>query len=73
MNAVGRTELVFGAGQEMEGIQDSFPRRGRIPPKMSQDPAFIAALYSLVKMDRETQKEVYSLKRSSVHLTHWHI
>lgn len=35
MNVVGRTELVFGAGQEMEEIQDSFPRKGRIPPKMS--------------------------------------
>lgn len=56
LNAVGRTELVFGAGQEMEGIQDSFPRKGRIPPKMSQDPAFMDALYSLIKMYREAQK-----------------
>lgn len=57
MNTVGRTELVLGAGQEMEGIQDSFPRKGRIPPKMSQGPGFIGALYSLIKKDRETQKK----------------
>lgn len=48
---------MFGAGQEMEGIQDSFPRKGRIPLEMSQDPAFMAALYSLIKMDREAQEK----------------
>lgn len=56
MSAVRRTELVFGTGQEMERIQDSFPRKGRIPPKTSQDPAFRVALYSLTKIDRDTEK-----------------
>lgn len=43
----------------------------------SQDPAFgrkkkcfIASLCSLIKMDRENQKELHSLKRFSVHLAH---